>query len=51
MIWASDKTVLHPPISWSDLVHYLRDDPELSQDEKEWILGRTARRVFNWPAA
>ena len=37
---------------WSDLLHYLRDDPELSPAEKQWILGRSARRVLNWaPAA
>jgi L-fuconolactonase len=50
LIWASDKTVI-PAHSWSNLLNYLRDDPELSRDEKEWILARTARRVFNWPAA
>jgi hypothetical protein len=32
-------------------VHYLRDDPELSRDEKEQILGRNSRRVFGWPVA
>jgi hypothetical protein len=32
-------------------VHYLRDDPELSKDEKQHILGRNSRRIFNWPAA
>jgi predicted TIM-barrel fold metal-dependent hydrolase len=50
LIWASDKTVTRPAISWSDLVHYLRDDPELTQHEKQQILGRNARRIFNWPA-
>ena len=50
LIWASDKTVI-PGHSWSNLLNYLRDDPELSRDEKEWILGRTARKIFNWPAA
>jgi hypothetical protein len=38
-------------MQWSDLVHYLRDDPELSRDEKEQILGGSSRRIFNWPAA
>jgi hypothetical protein len=33
------------------MLHAIKDDPELSQDEKQWILGRTARRVFRWPAA
>jgi predicted TIM-barrel fold metal-dependent hydrolase len=50
LIWSSDKTVVRPAIGWSDLVHYIRDDPELSLDEKQQILGRNARRLFNWPA-
>jgi len=49
VIWASDKTVI-PAHSWSNLLNYLRDDPELSRDEKEWVLGRSARKIFNWPA-
>jgi predicted TIM-barrel fold metal-dependent hydrolase len=50
LLWASDRTV-NRAHSWSDLLHYLRDDPELSREEKEWILGRSARRVFNWTNA
>jgi predicted TIM-barrel fold metal-dependent hydrolase len=50
LIWASDKTVL-PHHRWSDMLHYLRDSPDLSRDEKEWILGRAARKIFNWPVA
>lgn len=48
LLWASDASII-PDHSWSNLLNYLRDDPELSQDEKEWILGRTSRRVFDWP--
>jgi predicted TIM-barrel fold metal-dependent hydrolase len=50
LLWASDRTVTRPAMQWSDLVHYLRDDPELSRDEKEQILGGNSRRIFNWPA-
>jgi len=49
VIWASDKTVI-PGHGWPNLLNYLRDDPELSQDEKEWVLGGSARKIFNWPA-
>lgn len=49
LIWASDHTVMFGH-TWSDLLHAVRDDPELSDTEKQWILGRTARTVFNWPA-
>jgi L-fuconolactonase len=50
VIWASDKTVI-PAHSWSNLLNYLRDDPELSREEKAWVLGRSARAIFNFPAA
>jgi predicted TIM-barrel fold metal-dependent hydrolase len=49
LLWASDASVIWDH-TWSETLHYLRDDPELSQDEKEWILARSARRIFNWPA-
>jgi predicted TIM-barrel fold metal-dependent hydrolase len=49
VVWSSDCTVLRPAISWANLVHYIRDDPEFSRREKEKILGRNARRIFNWP--
>ena len=50
LLWASDASIIWDH-RWSDSLTYLRDDPELTQDEKEWILGRTARRIFAWPAA
>ncbi len=50
LIWASDNTVIANH-SWSDLLHYLRDNPELSAEEKSWILGGSARAIFRWPAA
>ena len=33
LLWASDKSVI-PEHSWADLLLYLRDDPELSAEEK-----------------
>lgn len=50
IMWASDKSVV-TTYSWSDLLHYLRDDPELSGEEKAWILGRSVRQILNWPPA
>ena len=50
LIWASDASVIWDH-TWSDLLRYLRDDPELSTDEKAAILGGTARRIFDWPTA
>jgi len=49
IMWASDKTVILDQ-RWSDMLFCLRDDPELSRDEKEWILGRSARTILRWPA-
>jgi predicted TIM-barrel fold metal-dependent hydrolase len=50
ILWATDKTVVHPPQSWADLLYYFRDDPEFSREEKQMILGANARRIFDWPA-
>jgi len=50
LLWASDVSMM-PGHTWSDLAHYIRDDPTVTEDEKAWILGRTARRIFDWPAA
>jgi len=50
LTWGSDKTIAQPPFSWMELLNSLKDDPELSQEEKELILGKNARRLYNWPA-
>jgi predicted TIM-barrel fold metal-dependent hydrolase len=49
VMWASDKTVI-PDHTWSDLLHAVRDDPQLTAEQKAWVMGRTARRVLDWPA-
>jgi predicted TIM-barrel fold metal-dependent hydrolase len=48
LLWASDHTVIRGH-TWSDLLHYLRDDPGLSAEEMQWILGGSARQILNWP--
>ncbi len=50
LMWASDATIM-PHWPWADLLNYLRLDTELSDDEKVWLLGGTARKVFAWSAA
>lgn len=47
LMWAADKTVMFGH-SWADLLYAVRDDPELSIEEKRAILGGTARRVLDW---
>lgn len=49
LLWASDKSVMVGH-TWSNLLHCIRDDPELSRQEREWILGRSARRILKWPS-
>jgi predicted TIM-barrel fold metal-dependent hydrolase len=48
IIWASDSSVI-PNQSWSDLLYWIRDHPEISDDERAWILAGAARRIFGWP--
>ncbi len=47
VMWASDNSVI-PNHTWSETLHYVRDNPDLSQSEKAWILGRSARQVLSW---
>jgi len=35
--------------TYAEALLYLRETPELSAHEKEWILGGTARSVLGWP--
>ncbi|MGW0249032.1 amidohydrolase family protein [Nocardia goodfellowii] len=46
ILWASDKTVL--PWSWSEILAAVRDNPDLSENERNLILGGTARKILNW---
>lgn len=48
IMWASDNSVI-PNHTWGDILYALRDDPELSATEKEWVLGRAAREILRWP--
>jgi L-fuconolactonase len=35
--------------NWGEALFSIRHSPSLSEDEKAWILGRTARKMLNWP--
>jgi len=50
VLWASDVTHEETGASWLQLLSFIQDNPALSPGDKEWILGRTARRVFRWEA-
>jgi predicted TIM-barrel fold metal-dependent hydrolase len=47
ILWASDRTVL-PARTWSSILGSVRDNPDLTDDEKGWILGASARQLLNW---
>jgi len=51
VMWASDHTVSKPHHTWAEALFYLRDSDALSDEEKEWLLGRSARTILNWRAA
>lgn len=50
VMWASDITASQTGESWAELLFAIRENPQLSADEKEWVLGRTARTWLDWPA-
>jgi hypothetical protein len=49
-MWASDISANQTGESWAELLFALRDNPEMSAEERRWIMGATARRWLDWPA-
>jgi L-fuconolactonase len=50
VMWASDFTASRGLYNWSEALYCMHDNPNLSDGDKEWLLGRTARTVLDWPA-
>jgi L-fuconolactonase len=52
VLWASDYTQARAETgqAWAQALYYLLDSDQLSETEKEWLLGRSVRRVLRWPA-
>jgi L-fuconolactonase len=50
IMWASDQSEHKLQHSWAESFSWLRDTDEVSPDEKESLLGRTARTILDWPA-
>jgi L-fuconolactonase len=48
IMWGSDFTIVAPFASWAEELFHIRDAAGLSQTEKDWILGKTARAVLGW---
>ena len=53
LLWASDYTQARAETGqpWSQALYYLLDSDQLSDDEKEWLLGRSTRETLRWPQA
>ncbi len=50
ILWASDYTVSRDRHTWAESLFAIQESPALSQTDKEWLLGRTIRKLLNWPA-
>lgn len=48
LLWASDLGHEETGESWDQLLSFVQDNSGLSTGDKEWVLGKTARRVFRW---
>jgi L-fuconolactonase len=49
IMWASDISANQTGETWAELIFAIRENPELSANEKQWILGGTAREWLRWP--
>ncbi len=50
VMWASDFTAIRVNCTWAESLFYMRDHMGLSASDKEWLLGKTARALLEWPA-
>jgi L-fuconolactonase len=48
VMWASDYTESRTDQTWAQSLHYVLYSNQLSDTEKEWLLGRSARQVLRW---
>ena len=49
LMWASDYTVTVDHHTYAESLFCLRCADQLSEGDKEWILGKTARELLHWP--
>jgi L-fuconolactonase len=48
VMWASDFTTNQTGETWAELLFAVKDNPELTVDEREWLLGKSARKWLDW---
>jgi L-fuconolactonase len=49
LLWATDYTQSQVRHSWAEACHYILNSDALTSDEKEWLLGTSARTLLGWP--
>ena len=50
VMWASDFSVNQRGETWADLLYGVLGCPDLTQGEREWVLGKSLRTWLDWPA-
>lgn len=48
VMWASDVSANLTGESWAELLFWLMDNPDITQAERENLLGGSVRKVLNW---
>ena len=48
VMWAGDVSFEESNATWSELLSFVRDHAGVSEEDRAWVLGRTARRVHRW---
>lgn len=48
VMWASDISANQTGESWAELLFAITENPEVSANECEWLMGKTARKWLNW---
>ncbi|MGI4813002.1 MAG: amidohydrolase family protein [Janthinobacterium lividum] len=50
IMWGSDFTANRTGHTWGELLFYIRDSANaLSISDTEWLLAKTARKIYGWP--
>jgi hypothetical protein len=49
VMWGSDCKQSWTKHSWADALFCVRESADFTVEEKQWVLGETARTVLRWP--
>jgi predicted TIM-barrel fold metal-dependent hydrolase len=50
VMWASDVTSNGTGETWAELLFAAVENPDLTAEEREWVLGKSARKWLDWPS-